>query len=205
MGKGQQTRDEILRQAAVLFNRKGFAGAAISDVMAATGLQKGGIYRHFDSKDQLALQAFDYALELVNGRYLAAIRSSGHAVDRLRAIVEAFAELQRELPIAGGCPIMNTAVDSDDGHPQLRARARRALSDWHRMLTQVIERGVERHEIRAAVDSAGAASRMIALMEGGLMMARLLDQDWHLERAVRGLHRWIDDLAVAGGERSDRS
>lgn len=196
MRKGERTKEQIIRQAAVLFNRKGYAGAAISDVMAATGLEKGGIYRHFDSKDQLALAAFEHALELVNGRYLAAIRSSRHAVDRLTSIVEAFSQLQREVPIPGGCPIMNTAIDSDDGHPRLRARAQQALADWHRMLTNVVQRGLARGEIRPGVEPATVATRMIAQMEGGLMMDRLLAGAGHLERTTQGLRRWIEEMAA---------
>ena len=61
MRKGEQTRREIIRKAAPIFNQKGFEGAALSDLMQATGLEKGGIYRHFDSKEQLAAEAFDYA------------------------------------------------------------------------------------------------------------------------------------------------
>src|SRR3984957_14414578 len=44
--KGAETRPAIMRQAAPIFNRKGFEGAAMSDLMEATGLEKGGIYRH---------------------------------------------------------------------------------------------------------------------------------------------------------------
>ena len=54
MRKGEQTRQEIIRRAAPIFNQKGYDGAALSDLMRATGLKKGGIYRHFDSKQELA-------------------------------------------------------------------------------------------------------------------------------------------------------
>ena len=64
MRKGEQTRREIIRKAASIFNQKGYEGAALSDLMQATGLEKGGIYRHFDSKQQLAGEAFDYAWNL---------------------------------------------------------------------------------------------------------------------------------------------
>jgi len=61
MRKGEQTRQEIIRKAAPIFNQKGYDGAALSDLMRATGLEKGGIYRHFASKEELAAEAFDYA------------------------------------------------------------------------------------------------------------------------------------------------
>ena len=57
MTKGQQTRRGIVEKAAPLFNQKGYEGTSLSDLMDATGLQKGGIYRHFDSKEELAAAA----------------------------------------------------------------------------------------------------------------------------------------------------
>ncbi|MGA9531471.1 MAG: TetR/AcrR family transcriptional regulator [Anaerolineales bacterium] len=200
MGKGEQTKADIIQKAAVLFNQKGYDGAAISDVMEATGLEKGGIYRHFESKQELALEAFEYAVRLANARYLAAIRHSHNALDRLRAIVLTFAELQNEVPIKGGCPVMNTAIDSDDAHPALRERAQDALEAWQAILTQVIERGIERGQISGRVDARATATRLIALMEGGLMMSRLTDDERHMAAALDGLNAWIDGLAVRSTE-----
>lgn len=196
MSKGDETRAKIIRQAAELFNMKGYDGAAISDVMAATGLEKGGIYRHFDSKQELALAAFDYAVRLANSRYLEAIRSKRSAPDRLKAVVDKFAELEHEVPIQGGCPIMNTAIDSDDAHPSLRQRARGALERWHAMLAAVIERGVERGEVKTGTDPGATATRMIALMEGGLMMTRLTGEGRYLDDALHAIYGWIDHLAL---------
>ena len=69
MRKGEHTRQEIIRKAAPVFNQRGYDGAALSDLMKATRLAKGGIYRHFDSKEQLAAEAFDYAWgETLNAR-----------------------------------------------------------------------------------------------------------------------------------------
>ncbi len=63
MRKGEQTRQDIIRKAAPIFNQKGYDGAALSDLMRATGLEKGGIYRHFSSKEALAAEAFDWTME----------------------------------------------------------------------------------------------------------------------------------------------
>src|ERR1700732_766746 len=62
--KGDETRQEIIHKAAPIFNRKGYSGAALSDLMRATGLKKGGIYRHFESKQELAVDAFAHAWKI---------------------------------------------------------------------------------------------------------------------------------------------
>ena len=64
MEKGRATRQRVIAQAAPVFNQHGFAGTTLSELMEATGLQKGGIYRHFAGKEQLALEAFDHAHEV---------------------------------------------------------------------------------------------------------------------------------------------
>ncbi|NEP19789.1 MAG: TetR/AcrR family transcriptional regulator, partial [Leptolyngbya sp. SIO4C1] len=74
VSKAQATRSHILRQAAIVFNRQGFAGTSMSDLMQATGLQKGGVYNHFKSKDELALATYDAVLAELNSRYRQVLR-----------------------------------------------------------------------------------------------------------------------------------
>src|SRR6266851_9984342 len=121
MRKGEQTRQEIIRKAAPIFNRKGYDGAALSDLMRATGLEKGGIYRHFESKQQLAGEAFDYAWKLAIDTRFAGTQSVPNSVDRLKLFVRNFRDRRAGL-VPGGCPLLNTAIDSDDGNPQLRRK-----------------------------------------------------------------------------------
>src|SRR5947209_13321303 len=111
--KGEKTRQQIVQKAAPLFKRKGYEGTSLSDLMNATGLQKGGIYRHFSSKEELATEAFDYAWQKAVSRRLEGIESSANSVDRLKKMISNFVEFRSEL-VPGGCPLMNTAVEADD-------------------------------------------------------------------------------------------
>ena len=63
MSKGEETKQRIIAAAAPLFNKKGFEGCSMQDIMEATDLQKGGIYRHFTGKEDLAEQCFHYSWE----------------------------------------------------------------------------------------------------------------------------------------------
>src|SRR6266853_5930104 len=108
MSKGEETRERILARSAQLFNRQGYFGASLTDIMRETGLEKGGIYNHFASKEQLALEAFDYAYTLVSQRTRLALADKKHAVARLYAILTVFQSLVDDPPVAGGCPILNT-------------------------------------------------------------------------------------------------
>ena len=193
--KGTRTRDHIVASAAPLFNRKGFHGAAMSDLMAATGLEKGGVYRHFESKDAIALAAFDHALALVSRRYVAALTASGTALERLEGFARAFLANWEDPPLPGGCPMLNTAVDSDDGHPALRARARNAVDYLRRRVAQVVREGVWSSELRAGTDPEAVAAFVLASLEGGTMLAGLYGDAHPLRSTVDQLGAYLHGLA----------
>jgi AcrR family transcriptional regulator len=50
--KGERTRSYIIERSAPLFNRQGYAGTSLKDIMEATGLEKGGIYNHFVANEK---------------------------------------------------------------------------------------------------------------------------------------------------------
>ena len=191
MRKGEQTRREIIRKAAPLFNQRGYEGAALSDLMRATGLEKGGIYRHFKNKQQLAAEAFDYAWKLAIDTRFEGTENILNTVDRLKRLVQNFWERRSGL-VPGGCPLLNTAIDADDGNPQLRRKARRALNSWLGRLRSIIEEGRRRGEIRGDVDSSELATLIVSTLEGSLMVSRLLRKDDPRDEACRYLEEYLE-------------
>ncbi len=193
MSKGEETREMILLQAAQVFNRKGFFGASMADIMEATGLEKGGIYNYFQSKDDLALQAFDYAVDLMREEYAAAIKGKLNALDRLQAIFGVFRHVAvGSSPIHGGCPVLNTAAESDDAHPALRERARDAMQELNDFLARIVQRGVERGEIHFDADPHEVASLLYATLEGAIMVTKLSGDAAHIDRAIDHLTWYLD-------------
>jgi TetR/AcrR family transcriptional repressor of nem operon len=171
MTKGEQTRQEIIRKAAPIFNQKGYEGAALSDLMRATGLEKGGIYRHFSSKEALAAEAFDYAWRETFNSRVHDLDTVSNTVDRLKQLVANFFERRGVIP--GGCPLLNTAIDTDDGNSILRERARKALRGWRSYLISMISAGIKAREIRREVDAKKLATLIISSLEGAIMLYRL--------------------------------
>jgi TetR/AcrR family transcriptional repressor of nem operon len=187
MSKGEQTRQEIIRKAAPIFNQRGYDGAALSDLMKATGLEKGGIYRHFSSKEALAAEAFDYAWrETLNAR-IHDLDTISNTVDRLKQLVANFVERRGIIP--GGCPLLNTAIDTDDGNPVLRERARKALEGWRSYIVSVIRDGIKTREIRPRVNPKKLATLIISSLEGAIMVYRLERN----EQALHGVQAHLDD------------
>ncbi|MEH2211214.1 TetR/AcrR family transcriptional regulator [Nostoc sp.] len=193
MSKGEETKTRILEQAAELFNQQGYAGSSMSDIMRVTGLQKGGIYNHFQSKDDLALQAFDFAIARIKQHTRFALRSKHHAVERLQAIIGVFSSFAENPPIKGGCPLLNTAVESDDAHPALRERAQQAMNSWLHLICRIIETGIEKGEIRPEASADEIAIIIIATLEGGIMMSKLYGDSIHIHRVINHLNQYLEN------------
>src|SRR5262250_3536594 len=200
MRKGEETRQEIIRKAAPIFNQKGYDGAALSDLMRATGLEKGGIYRHFESKQELARDAFDHAWKIAMDTRFQGTKEIPNAVDCLKQIVRNFRDRRAGL-VPGGCPLLNTAIDSDDGNPQLREKARKALSSWLDRLRKIVEEGQRRGEIRGDVDSSELATLIVSTLEGSLMVSRLQRQDAPRDLACRHLQEYLETSVRAKGSK----
>jgi len=171
MNKGELTRQRIVAASAPIFNQRGFAGASMQNILAATGLEKGGLYRHFASKDDLAVEAFRHSLKLVTDARAAEPSNIRGAIPRLLQIVHQFVAVPSPMP--GGCPIMNTAIDADDTHPALRALANDAIQAWKSRLVRIVAAGVRTGEIRPGTSPRRIANLIVATLEGSIMISRL--------------------------------
>ena len=58
------SRQEILRTAARLFQQRGYDATSMNDVAAALKLSKGGLYHHFQSKDEILFEIMNHAMEI---------------------------------------------------------------------------------------------------------------------------------------------
>jgi TetR/AcrR family transcriptional regulator, transcriptional repressor for nem operon len=196
MSKAQETKARIVHQAAELFNLKGYAGSSIADIMQATGLKKGGIYNHFKSKDELALVAFEYAESLLSKRIWSVVKTKRNAIERLQALVASYLIYIDDPPIIGGCPILNTAIETDDTDSPLRDRALQAMNSSRSLIVRIIKTGIKKGEVRATVEPDTVATIIFSTLEGAIMMSKLERNPVHLTRVVAHLQSYIQNSLV---------
>src|ERR1700761_9643406 len=161
--KGERTRQKIVETAAVLFNQRGFTGCSMGDIVEATGLEKGTLYGHFSTKEELALLAFDYAWKDTSDKRLRNIDAVSDAVDKLKLHVDNYVNTPS---FPGGCPLVNCAVDADDGNLALRTRVKKALKGWEDLLATIVADGQSAGEINLEIDPYSVANLLISTLEG---------------------------------------
>ncbi len=192
MNKGENTKRRILEQTTPLFNQRGFRTTSMSEIMEATGLQKGGVYNHFRSKEQMALQAFDHATSLLRESF-PFVAGQENRVDALRRSIERFRNHRRNSPLTGGCPLLNSALESDDAFPALHAKCAGAVKSWHSQIKKLVVDGKRRGEVRLDADASRIASIVISGLEGGIFLDRLFPGSSHLSHCCDHLLSFVED------------
>ena len=195
MSKGEETRQRILERAAPLLNRQGYQSAPVSEIMRVTGLQKGGLYNHFDSKEDLALAAWDLLMERVNQKTLQVHRSHSSPLAQLLAHIDLISSGGTQTE--GGCPLANSIVESDDANPALRKRAAKVLEQWRALITHTVARGIVAGELRADVNPDEVATRFITSLEGGHLLSNFYGEPRYLRQVGDFLREYVErDLRV---------
>lgn len=165
-----RTRERIVGSARRLFNRHGFTGVSIDEIMADAGLTRGGFYNHFDTKEDLYAEVVQQVLTCREdaaetapprfndaGEFIAAYLSQVHFDDR-----------------DNSCPLM--ALPSDV------ARAGEPVRRAYRQVLEYMVRNVETG--LSGPESRRRALAVAALCVGGMAVARAID-DATLAREIR--------------------
>ncbi len=189
--KAERTRQFIIERAAPIFNRKGYAGTSMSDILEATGLAKGGLYGNFDSKEEIAREAFRYSFEKAYNGIVAAVSQKSSPLDKLLAVCDYHKDYTRHSPVEGGCPILNFSVDVDDTMPRLKKDVRAAVEKMLNDLHRIIEKGKRIGEIDANINSERYAALMYAHIEGAIFLAKILDDHRKLNQSLEYLKQMI--------------
>lgn len=194
MNKSERTRQYIIEKTAPIFNTKGYAGTSLSDMTEATGLTKGSVYGNFKNKDEVAIAVFEYNFD----RLLIMLNSEISKRKTYREKLLCFPELYLnflcdKFPV-GGCPIMNTAIEADDTHQDLKNAAKKALVKWFDSFVYLINKGKEKGEFKSSTNAEDKALVIISLIEGAIMITKVTGKTNYLKSLMCSLKTIIEDF-----------
>src|SRR5215470_4331066 len=116
----RQTRQRIIRAAARRFRSRGTEGASIGTLMRDLRLTHGGFYRHFESKEELFVEAFGESLEDLSRKVLSALEGEPPGGE-LKALINRYLSGEHSDDVAGGCPVAALAAEVARRPPKTRA------------------------------------------------------------------------------------
>jgi AcrR family transcriptional regulator len=196
LSKADRTRQFIVETTAGIFNKKGYAGTSLSDLTQATGLTKGSIYGNFKNKEEVAVAAFEYNTSKVRKQIMQLIQKAPTYHEKLMVYAKVYHSFTTVNFPEGGCPILNTAVDADDTNPVLKEKAARVILRWKKGIEELIQAGITTGEFRKDIDTTQTALSIIALIEGGIMIAKVTSTPANLDTVLKTVNNIITELEV---------
>jgi len=176
--KKRKTR--IIKAALACFSRKGYHRTTMDDIVAESGLSKGGVYWHFKSKKELFMAAFTEALGgSPEDMAIPILESPGSAADKLHMVLQLFTQMSTDSLTQEMAPLLLEVLIQNIREGEVREVAAQSLYRYRDPLARMIGAGIEAGEF-APVDPETLASILIATYDG-LMLQWLSDPsliDW---------------------------
>jgi TetR/AcrR family transcriptional repressor of nem operon len=165
----EHTREKIIRSAARRFRSRGTEGATIGNLMRDLRLTHGGFYRHFRSKEQLFIGAFEQSLKELAGSVLSVIQHAPRGGE-LKALIEGYLSTEHVDDVAGGCPVAALATEIARRSPKSRGDFLRVLINHVALIAKYVPGATEEARERKA-------RVLLSGMAGTLTMARVIVDD----------------------------
>jgi AcrR family transcriptional regulator len=161
---------------------RGYVATSPKAIQQHAGAGQGSMYHHFTGKSDLALVAIRRSAEQL--RAIAETRFSGPGTAFER--ISAYLLLERD--VLRGCRIGRLTQDPEViSSPDLR-RPLEETFDWvRRRLAEVLAQGRQQGELAAELDPVDTAATIVAVLQGGYVLARAADSVEPFDQAVRGV------------------
>jgi TetR/AcrR family transcriptional regulator, transcriptional repressor for nem operon len=192
MRQPEITKENVLNEAKKLFNTKGYKSTSLRDITLATGYTKGAIYRHFENKDALEIEAFEQMMNTVFKFMNKAIQSHNSTKDKLFSTFDIFQNYINSPYVKGGCPLLNVAIEVDDTNHPLKQKAQKAMVILRSSLIIIIQNGKKHNQVKLEINENSFATIVIATLEGGVMMSKLQNNETDITIVVNHLKSWIE-------------
>ncbi|MFC4511810.1 TetR/AcrR family transcriptional regulator [Streptomyces ehimensis] len=176
------TPERLIESTRELLWERGYVGTSPKAIQQRAGAGQGSMYHHFSGKPDLALAAIRRTAEELRAAAEERFATPGTAVERVTAY------LRREREVLKGCPIGRLTQDPDVmADPVLRAPVDETFAWLRARIADVLAEGRDRGELDAGLDPADTASTVVAVLQGGYVLARAAGSEEPFRRAVDGV------------------
>lgn len=176
MGRTSDARERLIESGGSLMHQRGYTAVGVSEVCAHAGVNKGSFYYFFPSKQELAKAVIDDYWQQYSSLLDALVSGEGSALQRIRSFFEMSYQSQLESKESCGsvlgCPFGNFALEMSTQDEVIREEVRRHFDRYASQFEAVLNEAIDAGDLPAQ-DAAKSARSILALLQGGLMMAKM--------------------------------
>lgn len=180
-GLGVDKREQLIESTRELLWERGYVGTSPKSIQERSGAGQGSMYHHFQGKSELALAAIGRNADDLRVRAEAEFAGPGTVLDRITVY------LCRERDVLKGCPVGRLTQDPDVmADPNLRRPVEETFAWLTGRLAELLEEGRATGELDTSLDPAATATALVAVLQGGYVLARAAGSPDVFAQAVDG-------------------
>ncbi len=189
----QRTRECLLQAAFREVYRSGFQSASLDTILASTGVTKGALYYHFNSKEALGYAIVEEIIAPdLRAKWLGPLQRGKDPIDALIGIVQG--ESVRPKDVRGGCPLNNLAQEMSPLDEGFRKRLAMVFHAWQEGIAAALREGQTHGSVRRDAEPAEAAGFLIATLEGYVSLAKNAQDAKVMKTGIRNIVGWLRSL-----------
>ncbi len=172
MKKGIETKERIVQKALDLFHEKGYNLTSMNDIVDLTGVKKGNLYFHYNSKEELAIEVLKEALREYDA-FIASRMSGTTPLERLISMINAIAAYHIENCNGRGCIFGNMALESKENGSALSEFVKSVFAKWESNISNLLKKSINTGELPELDSTERYARVIISQIEGAVMLSRV--------------------------------
>lgn len=187
------TRDRLIDAARDLFLMQGYNATGIAQILKKAGVNSGSLYHFFPTKEDLLIAVLEWYRDHIGDGLLDPIYSRiDDPIERIFGLLDGYRQMLFVFEYDMGCPIGNLSLELTNSHPNARKLITLNFQNWVAAVEENLIQAGDR--LPPNVDRKALAVHILAVMEGGVMLARSYRSMEPFDLAISQLRDTVDRL-----------
>jgi AcrR family transcriptional regulator len=165
-----KTKRRIFKTAIKLFSEKGFDNASIEEITAVSGVAKGSLYYHFETKEEIFDTLLDSGFKLLENSCEIKFRHRETAEEKLKAIIQILTKI-----VVLYEEFMNAVISNSLSKNERSIKCQKAVTDFCKQIEDVIQEGIDKGEFKQC--NAQSLSFLIFSTTYSMALCRVKDEN----------------------------
>ncbi|MDH5656317.1 MAG: TetR/AcrR family transcriptional regulator [Spirochaetia bacterium] len=193
------SRDTILTTAFLEFYKNGYNATGIQTILEKSGLTRGALYHHFNSKQELILAAITERIgTFLEQVWIAPMENSDDPLLKLKELIQSvkdpFMKKNYQFEFQYGCPLYNTIQEIAREDPEVSKAVKIIYEKWEKSISNALKKGIKNNRVRKNIDPEHTAAFILASLEGCIMTAKIDNSKTKYTACISPLLEFINSL-----------
>lgn len=195
MLKGDVTKEKIKNVSRTLLHKNGYNNTSINDILEASGVKKGSLYFHYQSKETLISEVLEETLGIYENLVDFSIEQPTNT-EKIYAIMDAVTHYHTYGDSIHGCMFGNLALEIGHDDSETSLFVQKVFKKWVKRFEKLLENAAANGELKLKEPAEILAKMIVASMEGGVLLSKITNDGQNLRNCTDFVKAIIEERRI---------